>query len=253
MTIRHIVAVVDHSEPSRAAFTRADCLAKQCGATLDCVDSLDGIARRLGPAELVVIGNPNDRARETRPLDMAQMLRALTCPTLVVREDEIRAAVPMRRVLFAADASAASTQAGALPVIHIARAFGAEIFVFHAWEAPGEVLPHGPPIPSQGERIVRERALRRVAQLRAALQEAASDLTIHMNVQRGAAPERIAAEVKRVDADLVALGRGGTSASEPASLGGVAEDTLRRVSCSVLIAGTTGVHPDPVDRPSSGL
>jgi len=234
VTIRHIVALVDPSEPSGPAVQCAAWLAKQCGATLDTVEPAGAIDRELRAAELIVVENPVKRRPQmrSRDRDLLYTLSALAHPTLVVPERPRQPVVPIQRILLATDAAALASS-GALPAsLRLARALDAEMFVFHAWEIRAQGM--APSIGSQRERTVREGALRLVTDLKAALQKLAPDLTIHMNIQRGPPTERIAHEANRIGADVVALGRGERSAP---TLGSVARSTLSRVSCSVLVEG----------------
>ena len=238
MAIRHIIALLDPAEAAAAVLARATCLARYCGARVDYAEaSADVLTGSLGGAQLVVLGHPQVAGGESSDGDgeLWHVIGALGRPTWVVGEKAQRAATPIRKVLFATDPACDPIPNGSLPLwLEIARAFDAEVFVFHAWQAPGDALPHGPPIPSRGEQQARAKALRRVAEVSAALRNAAPDLRIRMNVQRGSASERIADEVRRVGADVITLRRGRTRLGAP-QLGHVTQGTLRRVSCSMLI------------------
>lgn len=238
MAIRHIVALLHPAEASPAVLARATCLAQYCGAKVDYVEaSAEVLTGSLGDAQLVVLGHPQTAGGESheRHGELWHVLGALGRPTWVVREKAQRAAAPIRKMLFAPDPARDPAPTDSEPLwIDIARAFGSEVFVFHAWQAPDDALAHGPPIPSRGEQHARAKALRFVAEVSAALRHAAPDLKIRMNVQRGSAAERIADEVRRVGADLVAL-RGGRMGLGAPALGGVAERALQQISCSTLI------------------
>ena len=228
VAIRRIVVLVNAADTASAILAWASRLAHQLDATLQLADP----AREpLAPAELFVVSDESaDSGAHARGFWWALSSRGQA--TLVVRERHDWTREPIRRILLATD-SATDFAGTARSAVQIARAFDAEISVFHAWDVTGRAIPLGPPIPSLGENRVREHALGLVSSARANLLELAPDLTVRMNVQRGPAPERIADEAKRIRADLVAIGRG----RKGRALSRVAADTLRQVHCSVLVGG----------------
>lgn len=146
----------------------------------------------------------------------------------------------VRRILCAVDFSAPSREAMHYAV-ELARRFGADLTLFHAYTYPGYVLPEGalaagPEIVEQIRREV-DRALaswRSEAEERGAANVAT--LTAH-----GAAADEIQRAAREGRYDLIVVGTHGRTGVKHALLGSVAERVVRRAPCPVLTV-RTGDH-----------
>jgi len=158
-------------------------------------------------------------------------LRGVPCPVWVVKEDEARAAKPIRRVLWATDFSAHAQQAGELGET-LARAFGAELEAIHAYDIPPDILPYALPIPPNFEAELQARARELLEQ--AAAKVATGQRSIATHLGRGEPPSVIAERAAESGSQVIVMGTRGHTGLAHLLLGSVAERTFRVAACSVV-------------------
>lgn len=223
----------------RALGTLREALAAAHGVSLEPRVVAGAILERLGAAMeegcLLVVG-----ARGLHPLrDFAlgttaeRLVRKTRHPMLVVRRS---AAGPYRRVLVAVDFSPPSLAAARLAA---ALAPEASLHLVHAYEVEFESTLR---FAGLGEETVqgyrnaaRERARQEMERFIAELRLPAERIT--RLVAQGYAPSVLSAAERRIDAELVVLGKHGKSALEELLLGSVTLHALQRARCDVAVAG----------------
>lgn len=196
------------------------------GALLDAIGAEAG---RLG-AGLLVVGQRGAGFMQRMLLGSTaeRLLRLATGPVLVVRASP-RASY--RRVLLAVDFSSLSAR-----VVALARELfpTAQLTVMHACQLPFEGKLRFAGV--DDEAIVQYRQLER-RQAAAALQALTGpeDGRLRTLVAEGEAPWCIQRQAEEMDADLVVLGKHGTSATEELLLGSVTKHVLVEASADVLV------------------
>lgn len=138
------------------------------------------------------------------------------------------------RILVPTDFSAAAGRA--LDAAAVLAAPGATIEVVHAVDElpPGRRLSSDRGALEQLSTVIGEAMRERGQQLIAGVKR--DDLTVRFHVETGA-PQAVAVEwAERDDFDLVAMGASGVRGARRLLLGSVAEATVQRAPCSVLVA-----------------
>jgi nucleotide-binding universal stress UspA family protein len=204
---------------------------------------VDEILRAARPGELIVVG-----ARGVHPLrDFAigtsaqRLLRKSSHPVLVVK----RAPAGAYRTLLApvdfSDDAAAALELGAR------LAPGAALNVVHAFEVDieGKLRFAGAPEEQihRHRRAARENARARLEALLASHRHARVVTPI---LEHGYAPSVIAAAEESTGADLMTVGKHGTSWLEDLLLGSVTEHVLAHAACDILVARAP--HPGAKSR-----
>lgn len=117
--------------------------------------------------------------------------------------------------------------------IELAREFGAEIHLLHAYELPvGPALAYGIPLPQDLDEEMRDAAARRLEKALHRVEEAGLRGETHL-VQSTPA-EAIAQLARELPADLIVMGTRGLAGLKHVLLGSVAERVLRLAPCPVL-------------------
>jgi len=144
----------------------------------------------------------------------------------------------IRKLLVATDFSPHSEQA-VEDAVMLARTFGAEIHLVHAFDVPVPVVtPYEVAVPTGFVEQARESARTRLA----AVQEKVTASGVHAEAHLTEAPaaQAVARIAEEIDADLIVMGTRGNTGLKHVLLGSVAERTLRIAPCSVW----TVKHPD---------
>lgn len=194
---------------------------------------VDAILASARPDDLIVVG-----AHGMHPLrDFAigstalRLLRKSARPVLVVKRPP---AGPYREVLVPVDFSADS---GAALELGARLAPGAALNVVHAFEVEieGKLRLAGAPDEDifRYRQAARERSRAEIDKL---LAPHRAERLVTPIVEHGYAPEVIAAAERRTAADLVAIGKHGTSRLEDLLLGSMTEHALAHSACDVLVA-----------------
>jgi nucleotide-binding universal stress UspA family protein len=220
---------------------QADALARETGVALapqiargGVVDALLAAAR---PGDLIVVG-----AHGMHPLrDFAvgstalRLLRRSAQPVLVVKRPP---AQPYRSLLVAVDFSRDSAAALELAARLAPEAALAGVHAFEV-EVEGTLRLVGAAEEEifRRRREARERSLAGIDELLAAHR---AQRLVTPIVEHGYAPSVIAAAEQRTGADLVAIGKHGTSRLEDLLLGSVTEHALAHSACDVLVARVGG-------------
>ena len=163
-------------------------------------------------------------------------LHACAAPLMIVKENEAEAGQPVRRILFPTDFSDASHAALEL-AIEWARLLEADIEVFHA-VAEGRPAYADQPEWTAAELGMagrRDRALDRLQALLSRLRD--RGVRAGAELSYGPPSLEIVKRAQRSRAQVVVMGRCGRSAGSPGRFGGVAEQVLKHVKCSVLFGG----------------
>jgi nucleotide-binding universal stress UspA family protein len=218
-----------HKDPTSAIVD----FAAEHGSTLIVM----GTHGRSGPSRWV-IGSVAER-----------VVRLAPCPVLTVRESAGHArVVNLGRILVAVDFSDCSRLA-ARRAGELARAFGARLYVVHAWQVPVFV----PPDAMVGESPRQLQTFARLAE-----QEAQDNLSSFVDQARkdgvpvdaarllmGEPAHAIVLEAEQGDYDMVVLGTHGRTGMKHVVLGSVAEKVVRRGSRPVMTVRKA-------NRPSAG-
>lgn len=159
--------------------------------------------------------------------------------TVAQVEDREQKKIDFKRILMAADFSAASDRAFAY-VLAIARQYNAEILLAHAMSpalrgpVPMDPLPHE----LNRERLEAEGEMQRF-ELEAEIQGRAHRVVI----ERGAVWDVLSSIIDRDHPDLLVVGTHGRGALKTLVLGSVAEEVLRLAPCPVLTIGPNAPPP----------
>jgi nucleotide-binding universal stress UspA family protein len=139
---------------------------------------------------------------------------------------------PIQTILLAVDFSDHST-AATDTAMELARKFGAEIHVVHAYELHiPMVSPYEVAIPDLYIEESHEAASKKLAEIEGNIRNAGLPVETHLeNPPAAIAITRIA---EQIGADLIVIGTRGNTGLKHFVLGSVAERTLRLASCSVL-------------------
>ncbi len=213
-----------HGVSARLALTSGRVLSD----ILDQADALDaGLivvgARGEGYLGRLLIGTTSER-----------LLRRSLRPMLVVKQTPHEA---YRRVLVPVDFSAASA-----PVLRLARAVapGAQIVLFHAFEAPFESKLRfaGVEEATLNRYLIaaRQDALARLQDLAAAVGLGTGQVGLH--VEHGEASRAILAQEQELDCDLIVMGKHGQGMLEELLLGSVTKHVLAESMGDVLVVAT---------------
>jgi nucleotide-binding universal stress UspA family protein len=136
------------------------------------------------------------------------------------------------RILVAHDFSPYGDRAFATGIA-LARRFGAQLHVVHAYHLPVLVgMPDEIAIPTEFWTGVRDAAARRV-EAAVALARAAG-IVVEPHLVEGPPAEAIREVAEQVSADLIVIGTRGHTGLKHVLLGSVAERTLRHAPCAVL-------------------
>lgn len=179
-------------------------------------------ARGEGYLGRLLIGSTSER-----------LLRRTLRPMLVVKQTPH---ADYRRVLVPVDFSACSGQ-----VVRLARAVapGAELILFHAFEAPFEskLRYAGVEEETLGRYLVaaREDALARLQDLAAQVGE--RDGQLRLLAQHGEASRLILVQEQELDCDLIVMGKHGQGMLEELLLGSVTKHVLAESVADVLVVG----------------
>jgi nucleotide-binding universal stress UspA family protein len=161
-----------------------------------------------------------------------RLLRRTLRPMLVVKQPPHEA---YRRVLVPVDFSAGSAQ-----LLRLAQAVapGAELILFHAFEAPFEskLRYAGVTEETLGRYLIaaRQEALARLQELAAEVGLTAGQVRIH--VEHGEAARAILMQEVELDCDLIVLGKHGQGMMEELLLGSVTKHVLAESAGDVLVA-----------------
>lgn len=148
-------------------------------------------------------------------------------------EEQKRQKTDLKKILMAADFSAASDRALGY-AIGLARRFGAEISIVHAIPSePREAVPMDPIPPAlDRNRIEAESEMHRLE-----VELELKGLGHRVSVEHGAVWDVISSAIAKDDPDLLVLGTHGRGAVKRLALGSVAEEVIRLASCPVLTVG----------------
>lgn len=139
---------------------------------------------------------------------------------------------PIRTILVPTDFSPHATRALDYAV-GLAKALGAKIDVFHAYEAPlVELTPYHLALPLKVLDGLREGARARLEDLQEKIAAEGVEAVAHL--REGTRAEAIAAGARELGADLIVMGTRGNTGLKHVVLGSVAERTLRLAHCPVL-------------------
>jgi len=201
-----------------------------------------------GENDFVIIAHRNDVSDEhvTRlGINSAKLLRKCPCPVLVVRPERDPG---LRRVLAATDL----TEVGSTAVVvglELARVFGAEVHVVHAWQMPLELqLECTRGSVEEAERCVQEHEDGLRERIRHSISGSGGDPSrAHLHLGSCSPSRGILDAVRKLDPDLLVLGTLSRNGIPGLFMGSTAERLLDRVPCAML-----GVKPagfvSPVGR-----
>lgn len=142
-----------------------------------------------------------------------------------------------KRICCPIDFSEASRAAMEVAV-DLARRFGAQLTLLHAYPVPGYTFPDGSVVSSP--RMLQEladQATRHLSDWQANARELGAP-TVNIHTAVGEPAAEIVAWAKEQSVDLLVLGTHGRTGLEHALMGSVAERVVRRARCPVLT-----VHP----------
>jgi nucleotide-binding universal stress UspA family protein len=140
--------------------------------------------------------------------------------------------ISFRRIVVALDYSANSDHA-LETAIDLARRFGAELHLAHAFEIPVPIVtPYEVAIPENYIEPVRQEARRRLEKARDEV--AGQGIAVKAHLTESPAASGIVRVAEEVGADLIVMGTRGNTGLKHLLLGSVAERTLRTAPCSVL-------------------
>jgi nucleotide-binding universal stress UspA family protein len=129
------------------------------------------------------------------------------------------------------DASRAAMEVGA----DLARRFGAELVLFHAYPVPGYTFPDGSVVASpKMMQDLAEQAERHLEEWRAEAQRLAGTPGVTAEKAIGEPANEIVAWAAKNRIDLLVLGTHGRTGLQHALLGSIAERVVRRAHCPVL-------------------
>jgi nucleotide-binding universal stress UspA family protein len=136
---------------------------------------------------------------------------------------------------FSTDAAKALEQA-----VFFAKAFQARVHLLHAFSLP-DALSDTWRYPLELIETARREAEERLEDLRKKTAESLPDVTAE--VRDGRPAEVILARASELPADMIVMGTRGTTGLDYFVLGSVAERTLRKAECPVLVAGSRAAPP----------
>jgi len=140
--------------------------------------------------------------------------------------------VKIKKILVPVDFSPHARRAQQVAV-ELAKAFGAEIHLLHAYSLPVTVVgPYDYQIPAAMLAELRESAARRLDQEVKAL--AGSGVPVTALITEGVPTQAIVDAAERLGADLIVMGTRGLTGLKHVVLGSVAERTIRHARCPVL-------------------
>lgn len=143
---------------------------------------------------------------------------------------------PIKTIVVAVDFSTGS-DAALDAAIELARSFGAEVHVVHAYELRVPmVIPYEVSIPQSFIEETRDAAAAKLAEEVKKVSEAG--ITVHSHLADTPAAPSVAEVAKRISADLIIIGTRGHTGLKHLVLGSVAERTLRIAHCAVLTVKT---------------
>ena len=160
--------------------------------------------------------------------------------TVAQMQERKQEKVDFKRILMAADFSAASERALA-HALAIARRYHAEISLVHAISPePRDPVPMDPlPRDLNRERLEAEREMQRLE-----LEVEIKGLAHRILIERGPVWDVLSSLIERDHPGLLVLGTHGRGALKKLVLGSVAEEVLRLAPCPVLTVGPRAVPPN---------
>lgn len=179
-------------------------------------------------------------ARRNRPVSRAlgsvtrELVRKCPCPVWVVKPD---APLVHSAVMAATDLTPVGTRAVELAA-WIARAYGCELHVVHAWQTPFSVQMAGE-MPGHEDDLAALQA-RSEKSVRATLATVASDVDMRLHVGRDAPSRAILEGVERLGVDLLVMGTLSRAGIAGLLVGNTAEKLLDRAPCSLLAVKPEG-------------
>jgi nucleotide-binding universal stress UspA family protein len=145
-----------------------------------------------------------------------------------------------KRIFCPIDFSDASRAAMELAA-DLARRFGAELLLLHAYPIPGYTFPDGSVVASpRMMQDLADQAVRHLEEWRADGEKLVGAARVSGETAIGEPATEIVAAAKRRGADLVVMGTHGRTGLEHALMGSIAERVVRRAHCPVLT-----VRPEP--------
>jgi len=185
--------------------------------------------------EMIVMGTHGYRGVDRMFLGSVaeRTIRIAKVPVLTVKESDWDAAAKIRRILLATDFSQDSERAVGV-TIEWARHLQADVEVFHAIQgAPREPEGESDATPTGDPNDSRERSL--VGLQKILSQMLAAGVPASAELSYGPAAVEISKRAKHSRANLVIMGRHGTSRIRDVVCGSVSSRVLRQVKCSVLL------------------
>ncbi len=146
--------------------------------------------------------------------------------------------ITLKKILLPLDGSDCSRKA-MLYALALAQQFGAKVVALHVahrrWERPAE-----PTSFETGQDVVKKIQQQQAEEEQEILREvsevgAKAGVTLESKIDSGSPPEVILRLAKEMDVDLIVMGTHGRSGISHALLGSVAEKTVQRAACPVLV------------------
>lgn len=204
----------------------------------DPVEMIEEEAAAAG-VEMIVMGTHGYRGVDRMFLGSVaeRTIRIAKVPVLTVKESDWDAAAKIRRILLATDFSPDSEKAVQV-TIEWARHLQADVEVFHAIQGVERDPEDAAGAPTGEPKDSRDRAL---AGLQTILsQMIAAGVPASAEMSYGPAAVEISKRAHHSRANLVVMGRHGTSRIRDVLCGSVASRVLRQVKCSVLLVPDSG-------------
>ncbi len=186
-------------------------------------------------AELIVMGTHGHSGFQHFVLGSVaeRVVRTSKVPVMAVKEDEERAARPIRRILFATDFSEPAARAREFAVA-LARDGGAEIRLAHVVPHPTHYLaPYDIAAPEPLADQLHQAAEDKLQREAAAIAE--QGVEVSKILADGVPAEAISEAAAKFDADAIVMGTRGNTGLRHVLLGSVAERTLQNARCSVVV------------------
>jgi nucleotide-binding universal stress UspA family protein len=190
-------------------------------------------------ADLIVIGTRGQTGLKRVFLGStaAHVVRHAACPVLTVHPEDVGQHRPIRHILVPTDYS----DDAELALREVTRLLGpvsasARVILLHVYRSRAEIYPWTPPpVPHRLSALAHE-TQHHLEAIAAPIRALGFD--VQVVAQEGHPAEVIDAEVKRVDADLIAMGTHGRSGLKRLFFGSVAERVLPSAPCPVLTVHT---------------
>ncbi len=206
--------------------------------TTEIVDSTDAVgavegAANAHQADLIAMGTHGHGGLKHAFLGSVaeRTLRTVDHPILAVKEDPVKAAEPISRILVAVDFSAHSDRAVQVAAA-LAKRLTASLDIVHAFDLPRDYIPYASPFAVEFAQKIQANASERLESVREQLD--ASELSVTLHARRGYPSAVVAELAEEIDCQLIVMGTRGNSGLSHILLGSVAERTIRMAACSVL-------------------